>query len=88
MTNDDQAGPAGQHFDAKGKLPSSYTIEFQKALRCSPPFEYQRDLEEAHRGFLAAPDYKQIMAEAGNVAWDVGSYELLLRGAIHSHAWR
>jgi hypothetical protein len=75
MTNADQAGPAGQHFDAKGKLPSTYTIDFQKALRRSLPFEDQRDFEEAQRGFLSAPDYKQIMAEAGNVAWDMGSYE-------------
>lgn len=80
MTNADQAGPAGQHFDAKGKLPSSYTIDLQKALRRSLPFEDQRDFEEAQRGFLAAPEYKQILAEAGHVAWDMGSYEFLLRG--------
>lgn len=80
MTNADQAGTARQHFDAKGKLPSSYTIELQKALRRGLPFEDQRDFEEAQRGFLAAPDYKQIMAEAGNVAWDMGSYDFLLRG--------
>ena len=80
MTHADQATPAPQHFDAKGKLPSSYTIELQKALRRSLPFEDQRDFEEAQRGFIAAPDYKQIMAEAGNVAWDMGSYDFLLRG--------
>lgn len=80
MTNADQSGTVMQHFDAKGKLPSSYTIEFQKALRRSLPFEDQRDFEEAQRGFIAAPDYKQIMAEAGNVAWDMGSYDFLLRG--------
>jgi alkyl sulfatase BDS1-like metallo-beta-lactamase superfamily hydrolase len=73
MTNTDQAGTAIQHFDAKGKLPSAYTIEFQKALRRSLPFEDQRDFEEAQRGFIAAWDYKQITAEAGNVAWDMGS---------------
>jgi alkyl sulfatase BDS1-like metallo-beta-lactamase superfamily hydrolase len=80
MTNADQASAAMQHFDTKGKLPSSYTIEFQKALRRSLPFEDQRDFDEAQRGFIAAPDYKQIMAEAGNVAWDMGSYDFLLRG--------
>ena len=79
MTNADQAGTAMPHFDAKGKRPSPYTIEFQKALRRSLPFEDQRDFEEAQRGFIAAPDYKQIMAEAGNVAWDMGSYNFLLR---------
>ena len=68
------------HFDPKGKLPSAYTIAFQQALRNSLPFEDQRDFEEAQRGFIAAPDYKQIMAEAGNVAWDMGCYDFLLRG--------
>jgi alkyl sulfatase BDS1-like metallo-beta-lactamase superfamily hydrolase len=36
------------------------------------PFEDTRDFEEAKRGFIAAPDYKQIMAEAEHVAWDIG----------------
>jgi alkyl sulfatase BDS1-like metallo-beta-lactamase superfamily hydrolase len=49
-------------------------------LRQTLPFEDKRDFEEAQKGFIAAPPYKQIMAEAGNVAWDMGSYEFLLRG--------
>lgn len=69
-----------QHFDPKGKLPSAFTIELQNGLRKTLPFEDQHDFEEAKKGFLAAPSYKQIMAEAGNVAWDMGSYEFLLRG--------
>lgn len=67
-----------KHFDAKGKLPSKFTIELQAGLRKSLPFEDKRDFEEAKKGFIAAPDYKQIMAEAGHVAWDMGSYEFLL----------
>ena len=67
-----------KHFDEKGKLPSKYTIDVQEGLRKSLPFDDKRDFEEAKRGFIAAPDYKQIMAEAGNVAWDMGSYEFLL----------
>ena len=41
-------------------------------------FEDQRDFEEAQRGFLAAPEYKQIMAAAGDVDWDMayGLYEV------------
>ncbi len=69
-----------KHFDAKGKLPSKYTVELQNGLRKSLPFDDQRDFEEAKKGFIAAPPYKQIMAEAGNVAWDMGSYEYLLQG--------
>jgi len=69
-----------KHFDPKGKLPSTYTIELQNGLRKTLPFEDKRDFEESKRGFIAAPQYKQIMAEAGNVAWDMGSYEFLLQG--------
>lgn len=67
-----------KHFDPKGKEPSQFTIELQNGSRKTLPFDDQRDFEEAKRGFIAAPEYKQIMAEAGNVAWDMGSYEWLL----------
>jgi alkyl sulfatase BDS1-like metallo-beta-lactamase superfamily hydrolase len=69
-----------KHFDPKGKPPSKYTIELQNGLRTTLPFEDRRDFEEAKRGFIAAPAHKQIMAEAGNVAWDMGSYDFLLQG--------
>ena len=67
-----------KHFDPKGKMPSMYTIESQNELRQTLPFEDRRDFEEAKKGFIAAPDYKQIMAEEGHVAWDMASYEFLL----------
>ena len=69
-----------KHFDAKGKSPSKFTVELQGQLRKSLPFEDKRDFEEAKKGFIAAPDYKQIKAEAGHVAWDIGSYDWLLQG--------
>lgn len=69
-----------QHFHPKGKLPSKYTIELQNALRQSLPFEDERDFAEARKGFIAAPEYRQIMADAGHVAWDIGSYDWLLEG--------
>ncbi len=76
----DPGAMQGKHFDEKGKLPSTYTIELQNALRKTLPFDDKRDIEEASKGFVAAPPYKKIMAEAGNVAWDMGSYEFLLQG--------
>ena len=76
----DPGAMEGKHFDAKGKMPSKFTIELQNGLRKTLPFEDKRDLEEAKKGFIAAPNYKQIKAEAGNVAWDMGSYEYLLQG--------
>ena len=71
--------PSG-HFHPKGKPPSKYTVEQRQALRASLPFEDQRDFEESKRGFVAAPSYKQIKGEAGNVAWDMGSFGFLLEG--------
>jgi len=76
----DAGAMEGKHFDPKGKPPSRFTAEKQRQLRKSLPFEDDRDFEEQKRGFIAAPDYKQIVAEAGHVAWDMGSYEWLLQG--------
>jgi len=76
--NPEAVSKAAQHFHPKGKMPSRFTVELQNGLRKSLPFEDKRDFEEAKRGFIAAPAYRQIMAEKGNVAWDMGSYEFLL----------
>jgi len=67
-----------KHFHPKGKMPSKYTVELQNGLRESLPFEDKRDFDEARKGFIAAPPYRQIMAEAGHVAWDIGKYDFLL----------
>ena len=69
-----------KHFDPKGKMPSKFTNELQNGLRKSLPFEDKRDFEEAKKGFIAAPSYKQIKAEDVHVAWDMGSHEFLLQG--------
>jgi alkyl sulfatase BDS1-like metallo-beta-lactamase superfamily hydrolase len=71
---------AQQHFHPKGKPPSKFTIELQEGRRTTLPFEDQRDLDEAKRGFIAAPAFKQIKADAGHVAWDMASYQFLLDG--------
>ncbi|MBL3601090.1 MAG: MBL fold metallo-hydrolase [gamma proteobacterium endosymbiont of Lamellibrachia anaximandri] len=76
----DSGAMEGKHFHPKGKLPSQYTINLQEQQRKMLPFADKRDFEEQKEGFIAAPDYKQIMAEAGHVAWDMGSYEWLLQG--------
>ena len=40
----------------------------------------QAGLRGGQAGLHRRPPYKQIMAEAGNVAWDMASYEFLLEG--------
>jgi len=69
---------AGQHFHDKGKMPSKFTIEAQNHQRKILPLTDKRDFEEAKKGFIAEPDYREIKAEAGHVAWDIGSYDWLL----------
>lgn len=71
---------APDHFHPEGKAASRYTIELRNDLKATLPFEDKRDFEEAKKGFIAAPIYKKIMADAGNVAWDMGSYDFLLQG--------
>jgi alkyl sulfatase BDS1-like metallo-beta-lactamase superfamily hydrolase len=70
----------GKHFDPKGNLPSTFTLELRKGITATLPFSDKRDYDEAKKGFLAEPSYKQIMADAGQVAWDMGSYQWLLQG--------
>ncbi|HSN54273.1 MAG TPA: alkyl sulfatase dimerization domain-containing protein [Candidatus Sulfomarinibacteraceae bacterium] len=69
---------AQDHFDPLGKAPSKFTIELRDGLKATLPFEDRRDFEEAKKGFIAEPPYTQIMADAGNVAWDMASYRWLL----------
>jgi alkyl sulfatase BDS1-like metallo-beta-lactamase superfamily hydrolase len=69
-----------EHFHGLGKVPSSATSAVRAATKARLPFDDDRDFEEARRGFLAAPSYRQIMAEAGHVAWDIGAYDFLLAG--------
>ncbi len=64
-----------------GSMPASATTAVQQqSLRSTLPFADQRDLEESQRGFIAAPDYRQILGAAGNVVWDLGRYDFLLNG--------
>ena len=71
---------AQDHFNAKGSPPSNFTSQLQNELRNSLPFEDQRDFEESGRGFIAAPDSRQILAENGRVVWDMTRYDFLLEG--------
>ena len=71
---------ATKHFDPQGKPPSTFTLELRDGVKAELPFSDKRDFDEAKKGFIAAPPYKQIKADAGHVAWDMGSYEWLLGG--------
>ena len=76
----DGGASVAHHFDPLGKEPSKFTLELRNGLKAELPLDDKRDFDEAKRGFIAEPPYKQIMADAGHVAWDMGSYGWLLTG--------
>ncbi len=69
-----------EHFHPKGKPPSEYTLEIIEQARATFPFADTKDFEEQKKGFIAAPESWTIMANAGNVAWDMERYKFLLEG--------
>jgi alkyl sulfatase BDS1-like metallo-beta-lactamase superfamily hydrolase len=66
-----------QHFHPKGKPPSEYTLAIFEGAKKTLPFEDRRDFEEWRRGYIAGREELQIMADAGNVAWDMERYQFL-----------
>jgi len=75
-----EAHSAPEHFDPKGKPASEHTRVLQTARRASLPFADERDFEEQKKGFIATPEFKQIKADDGHVAWDMGRYDFLFAG--------
>ena len=68
------------HFHPLGQPPSPHTVAAQQSERATLPFDDERDVDEARRGFLAAPADRRIVADDGKVVWDIGSYDFLLDG--------
>jgi alkyl sulfatase BDS1-like metallo-beta-lactamase superfamily hydrolase len=71
---------ATEHFHPKGKPPSEHTIAVLEQAKKTLPFSDTRDLDEQKQGFIAGPKSKKIMADAGNVAWDLERYQWILEG--------
>lgn len=69
----------GDHFHPQGKPASAATLELRNRVKAELPFEDDRDFEEHRRGFLKAPPFTKIMADAGHIAWDMESYQFLLQ---------
>jgi alkyl sulfatase BDS1-like metallo-beta-lactamase superfamily hydrolase len=68
---------AEDHFHPKGKAPSEYTLEVFEEARKTLPFSDRDDFDEWERGFIARNEDLKIMADAGNVAWDMERYLFL-----------
>ena len=68
------------HFHPKGKPPSEHTLKILEEARSTLPFSDKRDFAEEEKGFIAAPDSWKIMANTGDVAWDMERYKFFLDG--------
>jgi len=71
------AAPLDGHFHPQGKAPSKYTQEVLRQARTTLPFSDTRDIEEQKKGLIAPMKQMQIMADAGNVAWDMERFQFL-----------
>ncbi len=69
---------AADHFHPKGKAASEFTKNVLREALENLPFDDDRDFEEYSRGFIAAPEYRKIMADAGHVAWDMEKFDFIL----------
>jgi alkyl sulfatase BDS1-like metallo-beta-lactamase superfamily hydrolase len=69
-----------EHYHPKGKMPSKHTIAVIEQARSALPFSDKRDFEEQKKGFIAAPSYLKIMADAGHVAWDMERFQWVSEG--------
>ena len=65
------------HFHPKGKPPSEHTLKIFEEARQTLPLSDRRDFEEWERGFIARREDLKIMADAGNVAWDMERYQFM-----------
>ena len=62
------------------KPASASTVSAQKVVRDSLPFSDRADFDEAKRGFIAAPDFRQIAKDGGGVSWNMDDWNFLLEG--------
>lgn len=71
------AEPLEGHFHPKGKAPSEHTLRVLTEARDGLPFSDTSDFDEQSRGLIAEMPERQIMADAGHVAWDKAAFDFL-----------
>ena len=69
--------PAAGHFHPKGKPPSEFTKAVLRKARQALPFDDTRDFDEQRRGLIAPMKDLKIMADAGDVVWDMTRFQFL-----------
>jgi alkyl sulfatase BDS1-like metallo-beta-lactamase superfamily hydrolase len=71
------ATPLKGHFHPKGKAPSKFTVDILKRAGATLPFDDTRDFDEQKKGLIAPMKEMKIMADGGNVAWDMERFQFV-----------
>ncbi|MBM7060384.1 MBL fold metallo-hydrolase [Pseudomonas sp. UL073] len=66
------------------KPPTSFTVEAQKQVQASLPFNDRADYERAERGLIKRTDHLVIKNDDGSVAWELGGYDFLTAGKAYA----
>ena len=61
-------------------MPTEYTVKKWKQAKDILPFYDKRDFVESKKGLIATPSYRKIADSNGNVVWNMGQYNWLLKG--------
>ena len=67
----------GLGLNTESKDATQFTIEANEQVYAMLDFEDERELENAQRGLIAAPESLEIIAENGVVAWSQDAYAFL-----------
>ena len=86
-----QASAEGLGLNPDPKPASPYTIDVNDRVYALLDFEDERELENARRGLITAPDSLVIKTESGKVAWSQDAYAFLKEdapGTANPSLWR
>ena len=72
-----QTAPLEGHFHPKGKAPSEHTLKILAEAKETLPFDDTQDFDEVAKGLIAEMPERQIMADAGTVAWDRREFDFI-----------
>ena len=74
-------GESGLGLNTETKEASQFTIDANEQVYALLDFEDERELENAQKGLIAAPESLQIVTEDGKVAWSQDAYSFLEKDA-------
>ena len=84
-------GESALGLNTDSKEATEYTIDANEQVYALLDFEDERELENAKRGLIAAPDSLEIKSESGKVIWSQDAYAFVdeeAPGSANPSLWR